>query len=123
MSSKFIAMDKYPLDISRAYVHKTFVGGVFSIIYASIWIALTVSIIVKYFQSPDVLNSHLISGIDQQYSRPNYSLVTVKSKLILQDHNATDYVVPGATHTDLYDQMDKIPFDRLVAFFNKYLGE
>lgn len=29
----------------------------------------------------------------------------------------------GATHTDLYDQMDKIPFDRLVAFFNKYLGE
>ena len=34
-----------------------------------------------------------------------------------------EIVVPGATHTDLYDQMDKIPFDRLVAFFNKYLGE
>lgn len=90
MLSKFIAMDNYPLDISRAYVHKTFVGGVFSIIYASLWIALTVSIIVKYFQSPDVLNSHLISGIDQQYSRPNFSLVTVKSKLILQDHDAQD---------------------------------
>lgn len=27
-------------------------------------------------------------------------------------------VVPGATHCDLYDQMDKIPFDRLVKFFN-----
>ncbi len=30
-------------------------------------------------------------------------------------------VVPGATHTDLYDQMDKIPFDRLVAFFDENL--
>lgn len=30
-------------------------------------------------------------------------------------------VVPGATHTDLYDQMDKIPFDRLIAFFDKNL--
>lgn len=34
-----------------------------------------------------------------------------------------EIVVPGATHTDLYDQMDKIPFERLVVFFNKYLGE
>ena len=34
-----------------------------------------------------------------------------------------EIVVPGATHTDLYDQMDKIPFDRLVAFFNKNLSE
>lgn len=32
-----------------------------------------------------------------------------------------EIVVPGASHTDLYDQMDKIPFDRLVAFFNNYL--
>ena len=30
-------------------------------------------------------------------------------------------VVPGATHTDLYDQMDKIPFDRLDRFFAKHL--
>ena len=32
-----------------------------------------------------------------------------------------EIVVPGATHVDLYDQMDKIPFDRLVAFFDKKL--
>lgn len=30
-------------------------------------------------------------------------------------------VVPGATHTDLYDQMDKIPFDRLEKFFDDNL--
>ena len=32
-----------------------------------------------------------------------------------------EIVVPGATHVDLYDQMDKIPFDRLVAFFDENL--
>ena len=30
-------------------------------------------------------------------------------------------VVKGATHTDLYDQMDKIPFDRLNKFFKDNL--
>ncbi|MBR1919836.1 MAG: alpha/beta hydrolase, partial [Spirochaetales bacterium] len=32
-------------------------------------------------------------------------------------------IVPGASHTDLYDGGDKgyIPFDRLADFFNKYL--
>ncbi|MGM9539132.1 alpha/beta hydrolase [Anaerovibrio sp.] len=29
-----------------------------------------------------------------------------------------EIVVPGANHCDLYDQMDKIPFDRLVKFFD-----
>ena len=32
-----------------------------------------------------------------------------------------EIVVPGATHTDLYDQMDKIPFDDLVQFFDDAL--
>ncbi len=30
-------------------------------------------------------------------------------------------VVAGATHTDLYDQMDKIPFAKIVKFFNENL--
>ena len=33
------------------------------------------------------------------------------------------YVVPDANHVDLYDQMDKIPFDKLTGFFMKYLTE
>lgn len=31
-------------------------------------------------------------------------------------------IVPGASHVDLYDQVDKIPFDRLVTFFNRHLS-
>lgn len=30
-------------------------------------------------------------------------------------------IVPGATHTDLYDQKDKIPFDRIEQFFETHL--
>ncbi|WP_298014189.1 alpha/beta hydrolase [uncultured Castellaniella sp.] len=30
-------------------------------------------------------------------------------------------IVPGADHVDLYDQADKIPFDRLTAYFNRHL--
>jgi len=31
-------------------------------------------------------------------------------------------IVPGAVHVDLYDRMDKIPFDTLTAFFQKNLS-
>lgn len=31
-------------------------------------------------------------------------------------------IIPGASHTDLYDQMDIIPFDKLTQFFQTYLG-
>lgn len=30
-------------------------------------------------------------------------------------------IVPGAVHTDLYDNLEKIPFDQIEAFFREYL--
>ena len=30
-------------------------------------------------------------------------------------------IIKGASHTDLYDQMDKIPFDKISDFFGKNL--
>ena len=30
-------------------------------------------------------------------------------------------IIPGASHTDLYDNLAVIPFDRLAAFFGEYL--
>ena len=30
-------------------------------------------------------------------------------------------IIPGASHTDLYDQMDIIPFDKIQSFFEEYL--
>ena len=31
-------------------------------------------------------------------------------------------IIPGANHTDLYDRMDKIPFDRIAQFFGQHLA-
>ena len=40
------------------------------------------------------------------------SKYTVNKELLL---------IPGARHTDLYDQKDIIPFDKMEAFFDEYL--
>ena len=39
----------------------------------------------------------------------------------LKGDNKELLTVPGVTHTDLYDQMDKIPFDKMADFFHTYL--
>ena len=31
-------------------------------------------------------------------------------------------IIPGANHTDLYDRIDMIPFDRLQSFFSQHLS-
>ena len=31
-------------------------------------------------------------------------------------------IIPGANHTDLYDRLDVIPFDKLTMFFQKHLA-
>jgi fermentation-respiration switch protein FrsA (DUF1100 family) len=31
-------------------------------------------------------------------------------------------IIPGANHTDLYDKVDVIPFDKLTSFFNQHLS-
>lgn len=40
----------------------------------------------------------------------------------LKGNNKELLIVPGANHTDLYDNMNKIPFHEIAAFFHKYLG-
>ena len=39
----------------------------------------------------------------------------------LKGDNKELYIVPGANHTDLYDNLEKIPFDKIVVFYNQYL--
>ncbi len=40
----------------------------------------------------------------------------------LTGDNKELYIIPGASHTDLYDQTDIIPFEKLKEFFDKYLA-
>ena len=39
----------------------------------------------------------------------------------LKGDNKELMIIPGANHTDLYDNMEVIPFDRIEEFFGEYL--
>ena len=39
----------------------------------------------------------------------------------LKGDNKELMIIPNASHTDLYDQVDIIPFDKLEKFFKEYL--
>ncbi|MBS4759509.1 MAG: alpha/beta hydrolase [Clostridium sp.] len=39
----------------------------------------------------------------------------------LKGENKELLIIEGANHTDLYDNLEKIPFDKIESFYNKYL--
>lgn len=41
----------------------------------------------------------------------------------MKGDNKELYIVPDADHTDLYDNLEKIPFDKIEAFYHKAFGE
>jgi fermentation-respiration switch protein FrsA (DUF1100 family) len=66
---------------------------------------------------PEIRNAVMIVHGDQAHSfymgKTAYSLLTGNNKELV--------IVKGANHTDLYDKMDKIPFDKIDAFFHQNL--
>ena len=60
-----------------------------------------------------VLLVHGEKAHSRYFSETAYSKLTGDNKELL--------LIPGASHTDLYDQMDVIPFEKLQAFFGEYL--
>lgn len=60
-----------------------------------------------------VLLVHGEKAHSRYFSETAYSKLTGDNKELL--------IIPGANHTDLYDQMDVIPFEKLKAFFDEYL--
>lgn len=47
------------------------------------------------------------------FSRDAFQKLTRDNKELL--------IIPGASHVDLYDRMDVIPFEKLKRFFEEYL--
>ncbi len=70
----------------------------------------------KFFEYADELeNAAMIVHGDQAHSFYFGKDAFVK----LKGDNKEFVVIPGASHTDLYDQKDIIPFGQIVEFFNK----
>nr|WP_310281343.1 alpha/beta hydrolase [Flavobacterium piscis] len=86
----------------------------------SAWTATTP---ISFFNFPMHANLDLLSprpimliagekAHSRYYSEDVYKMASEPKELI---------IVPGATHCDLYDKVDMIPFDKLAEFFNKNL--
>ena len=60
-----------------------------------------------------VLLVHGEKAHSRYFSETAYSKLTGDNKELL--------IIPGANHTDLYDQIDVIPFGKLKAFFEEHL--
>lgn len=67
--------------------------------------------------SSEIRSAVLLVHGEKAHSR--YFSETVYSKLT--GDNKELLIIPDANHTDLYDQMDIIPFEKLNAFFTAYL--
>jgi uncharacterized protein len=88
---------------------------------AAAWTATTP---MSFFSFPMYANIEMISprpillvagekAHSRYYSEDVYKIASEPKELV---------IVPGADHVDLYDRMDKIPFDKLAEFFTKNLG-
>ncbi|WP_423972041.1 alpha/beta hydrolase [Elusimicrobium simillimum] len=67
--------------------------------------------------SGEIKNAVLLIHGEQAHSR-YFSEDAFKK---LQGDNKELLIIPNANHVDLYDGMDKIPFDKIEEFFNKNL--
>ena len=52
------------------------------------------------------------------FSKDAYKNMTTNSKYT---DNKELMIIPNAVHTDLYDQVDVIPFEKMAAFFKAHL--
>ena len=88
---------------------------------AAAWTATTP---MSFFSFPMYANIEMISprpillvagekAHSRYYSEDVYKMASEPKELV---------IVPGADHVDLYDRLDKIPFDKLAEFFTRNLA-
>jgi uncharacterized protein len=86
--------------------------------------AWTATTPMSFFSFPMYANVEMISprpvllvagenAHSRYYSEDVYKVASDPKELV---------IVPNADHVDLYDQMDKIPFDKLTSFFKQHLA-
>ncbi len=85
--------------------------------------AWTATTPMSFFSFPMAANMEMISprpvmliagenAHSRYYSEDVYKMASEPKQLV---------IVPNADHVDLYDRLDKIPFDKLTSFFNENL--
>ncbi|MGE0666833.1 MAG: alpha/beta hydrolase [Sphingomonadales bacterium] len=68
---------------------------------------------VKEISPRPVLFVHGEKAHSRYFSETAYAAAAEPKELV---------IIPGASHVDLYDRVDVIPFEKLTTFFNQHLG-
>lgn len=69
------------------------------------------------YRANEIENAVLIIHGEKAHSR----YFSEDAYKLLKGDNKELMIIPGANHTDLYDRLDIIPFDKIEAFFRKNL--
>ena len=73
--------DNYPLDLAQAYVHQTFRGGVFTIIYSIGWVSLVIYTVVNYLLNFTQINAYILESSDYDVNNINYNDIIFQGKV------------------------------------------
>ena len=68
--------------------------------------------------APEIRSAVLLVHGENAHSR----MYSEEAYKLLRGDNKELMIIPGANHTDLYDNIEKIPFDRLEEFFSTNLN-
>lgn len=66
----------------------------------------------------EIRSAVLVIHGEKAYSLPASKVAFAK----LTGDNKELMIIPGASHTDLYDRMDIIPFEKIESFYKRYLN-
>ena len=75
----------------------------------------------RYTSQAALMNFYPFAMIKEISPRPRPFTLFQRGCLQAGNEPKELYIVPGANHVDLYDQTDKIPFDKLTDFFKTNL--
>ena len=90
----------------------------------------SISLLILFITTIPVINSQTMNN-----PNTNTSLVSVENLQLTQDwdkvfpksdkvdHKKVTFVNRYANHTDLYDNLEKIPFNQIATFFNTWFNK
>ena len=81
MKESITAKDKYPLDLSQTYVHRSACGAIFTIFYTLLSLLATVALVFRHFLHPNNAEIQQLVGVDEQLIVPNFNAMYVNGTI------------------------------------------
>ena len=88
MKESITSKDKYPLDLSQTYVHKSVCGAIFTIFYTLISLCATIGLIFRHFLHPNTTSIEQVVGFDEQLLRPDYNSMYINGTITVTNINS-----------------------------------